>query len=150
MFSIQPRITCPVRSVHWSCQALTPMWLSQLYSSNCSYDKHAILFILKELEGDGWGSVVLRVNRIEGQSRLWVSWVTSNYIWLWGSSPKAWEICCTLSLPLLPGSLWTGVVVPVKVQSMGQIELFNHLLRIIIRGNYTAVWKLFLLDRNTW
>ena len=33
---------------------------------------------------------------------------------------------------LLPGPLWAEVVVPVKVLSMCQIELLNHLLRIII------------------
>ena len=37
-----------------------------------------------------------------------------------------------LTLPLLPGLLWLGFVEPVKVSSMGQIELFNHLLRIIL------------------
>ena len=34
----------------------------------------------------------------------------------------------TPSLPLLPGSLWPGVVIPVWVPSIGQIELFNHFL----------------------
>ena len=29
---------------------------------------------------------------------------------------------------LLPGPLWPGVVVPVRVPYMVQIELFNHLL----------------------
>ena len=43
---------------------------------------------------------------------------------------ELWRIRCTLSL--LPSPLWQRVVVPVKVQSMGQIEFFNHLLRIII------------------
>ena len=33
---------------------------------------------------------------------------------------------CTHWLPLLSGPLWTGI--PVRVPSMGQIELFNHLL----------------------
>ena len=32
-----------------------------------------------------------------------------------------------LSLPLLLGPLYPRVVVPVKVPSMGQVELFNHL-----------------------
>ena len=32
------------------------------------------------------------------------------------------------SLPLLPGPLWTRVVVPVRVASMGQLELFKHFL----------------------
>ena len=31
------------------------------------------------------------------------------------------------ALGLLPGLFWAGVVVPVRVPSMGQIELFNHL-----------------------
>ena len=34
----------------------------------------------------------------------------------------------TLLLPLLPGPLRPGVVLIVKVLSMDQIELFNHLL----------------------
>ena len=34
---------------------------------------------------------------------------------------------------------------------MGQIELFNGLLRIIIISwNHTAVWKLFVFNGNTW
>ena len=37
-----------------------------------------------------------------------------------------------LSLPLLPGSLGPGVGLPVMVLSIGQIELFNHLIMIII------------------
>ena len=32
-----------------------------------------------------------------------------------------------LSLSLLPGLLWPGVVVPVRVSFIGHIELFNHL-----------------------
>ena len=31
----------------------------------------------------------------------------------------------TPSLPLLPGSLWPGMVTPDRVLSMGQIKLFN-------------------------
>ena len=31
----------------------------------------------------------------------------------------------TLSLPLLPGPLWPGVVAPDRVLAMGQIELFD-------------------------
>ena len=33
----------------------------------------------------------------------------------------------TPSLPLLPGLLWSGVVAPDKVLSMGQLELFDNL-----------------------
>ena len=33
----------------------------------------------------------------------------------------------TPSLPLLPGSLWPDIVVPLRLLSMGQIELFDHL-----------------------
>ena len=35
---------------------------------------------------------------------------------------EMWSIS---SLPLLPVSLWLGVVAPDRVQSMGQIELFD-------------------------
>ena len=38
----------------------------------------------------------------------------------------------TLLLPLLSGPPWSGLVVSFRVSSMGQIELPNHLLRIII------------------
>ena len=38
----------------------------------------------------------------------------------------------TPSLPLLPGPIRSGVVAPVRVPSLGQIELFNHLLKSII------------------
>ena len=38
---------------------------------------------------------------------------------------ELWEMPGTPSLPLLPGSLWSGVVALEKVLSMGQIELFS-------------------------
>ena len=38
---------------------------------------------------------------------------------------ELWEMQSTLSLPLLPGSLWPGMVSPDWVLSMGQIELFD-------------------------
>ena len=38
----------------------------------------------------------------------------------------------TPSLPSLSVPLWTGVVVPVNVPFMGQIELLSNLVRIII------------------
>ena len=37
-----------------------------------------------------------------------------------------------LSLPLLPGSFGSGVIVSFRVSFMGQKELFNPLLNIII------------------
>ena len=36
---------------------------------------------------------------------------------------ELWGMWTTPSLSLLPGSLWTGVVAPDSVLSMGQIEL---------------------------
>ena len=45
----------------------------------------------------------------------------------WGYSPEVFGIP---SLPLFPGSLCPGVVVPVWVASMSHIELFNLLLGI--------------------
>ena len=39
---------------------------------------------------------------------------------------KIWGMWSSTSLPLLPGPLRLGVVVPVRIQSMGQIKLFKH------------------------
>ena len=44
---------------------------------------------------------------------------------------KLWRMWSTSSLPLLPDRLWLKVIVPVSVLSIGQIELFNHLLETI-------------------
>ena len=40
---------------------------------------------------------------------------------------ELWGMLSALSLPLLPGSLWPGVVAPDRVLSMGQAEL-NYIL----------------------
>ena len=36
---------------------------------------------------------------------------------------ELWGMRGTILLPLLPGSLWPGVVAPDRVQSLGQIEI---------------------------
>ena len=48
-----------------------------------------------------------------------------------GSSLVVWGTWSTLSLLLFSGSLWSGVVIPVRVPSMDLIELSNHLLKTI-------------------
>ena len=58
-----------------------------------------------------------------------------------------------LSLPLLSGPLWPGVVVRVKVPCMGQIELFNHFLYLkpfncMQTNNYWI--ELLVSHNNTW
>ena len=50
------------------------------------------------------------------------------------------------ALQLLPGPLWSRVEIPVRVPSMGQIELFDHLT---VRKQMTDV-KLLVLHNNTW
>ena len=49
-----------------------------------------------------------------------------------GPVPELWRMWSIPSLTLLTGSLWPGLVAPVRVLSMVQIELFNHLPMIII------------------
>ena len=46
-------------------------------------------------------------------------------------TPELWGMWSTPSLPLLPGPLWPVVVAPVRVLSMGQIELSCILMRIV-------------------
>ena len=58
-------------------------------------------------------------------SSLKKHWTTSD-----GEPPILEFVEC--GVPLFPGSLRPGVVVPVKFLSVGQIDLFNHLLWIII------------------
>ena len=47
-----------------------------------------------------------------------------------GEAPvlELWGMWSIPSLPLLSDSLWPRMILPVRVLSMGQIELFNHLL----------------------
>ena len=67
----------------------------------------------------------------------------------WGSSLGAWGIWSASSLPLFSGPLWPGVVVPVRVLSMGQIELFNLLIGIIII-NYLKLYNCVQARRLLW
>ena len=55
-----------------------------------------------------------------------------NYV-RWWALLKVW---ISPSLLLLSDPLWPGVVVPIRVLSVGQLEQFNHLLRFIIIINY--------------
>ena len=42
-----------------------------------------------------------------------------------------WAMWSILSLQLLPGLLWPGLIVPDKVKSLVYVELFNNLQKII-------------------
>ena len=55
------------------------------------------------------------------------------------SSFGFWGMLNTVSLPLLSGPLWPGVVVPDRVPSMDQTELFNLLLGISYLKPYNCV-----------
>ena len=59
--------------------------------------------------------------------------LTLNCIWWRVSSSGC--LRSASSLPLLPGPLWPGEVVPIKVLSMSPIDMFR---------------KLFILDNSTW
>ena len=58
--------------------------------------------------------------------------MTLNCIWWWGSSLEVYGMWSTPSLSLLSIYLWPRVVVHFRVTSLGQLQLFDHLLRIII------------------
>ena len=54
-----------------------------------------------------------------------------SWVWYWTASDhKAWVlviwgVCSTPSLPLLQGPLWARVVVPLRVLSLNQIDVFK-------------------------
>ena len=47
-----------------------------------------------------------------------------------------WLMWSTPLLPLLSDPLWYGAVVPVRIQSIGQIEIFNPFLKWKISFHY--------------
>ena len=73
-----------------------------------------------------------------------------------GEAPvlEFWWMWSTLSLPLLPGSPWLGVVVTVRVSSMYEVELLNHLKYLkLFNCVQTNNWywiELLVLDNSTW
>ena len=56
-------------------------------------------------------------------------------------------------MPLLPGLLWAGVVLSVRVSSVGQIEICNDFLKLkpfhCVQTNDWYQIESFLLDKNT-
>ena len=75
-------------------------------------------------------------------------------IWWWGSNLGALRNINTPPLPLLQGPLWPKVVVHVRVPSIGQIYLFNHLLYLkpfsCVQTNDQNWIELLVLDHKTW
>ena len=55
-----------------------------------------------------------------------------NCIWWRGFGLGAIRMWRTPSLPFVSGPLWSGVMVPVRVQSISQIELLSNNLQVLI------------------
>ena len=62
------------------------------------------------------------------QKRRGVQDITLNCILWWGSSSGDLRRWSTPPLPLLPNLLWPRVAVSIRLQSMGQIDLFKNYL----------------------
>ena len=69
------------------------------------------------------------IQSIEGL--IYASLQRGFWIWHYDGEDPALEIWVMWSTLSLPGSLWLGVILPVRVSSIGQIELFTNL----------TVWK---------
>ena len=65
----------------------------------------------------------------------------------YGDDPSLniWRMWRTLSLPLLPGSLWPGVVAPDKFLSIGQVEqtVCKQIADFELWLLYTKIWNHF-------
>ena len=67
------------------------------------------------------------------------------HTFLEGINPKVNRIAQPTSLLLLPGPLWTGVTVPVRVPSIGQIDLFkNYLYSLGPCARKTNSWFIYI------
>ena len=86
---------------------------------------------VKEAWSIGWSCHTLTTIRLTVCKQLCPDYDTEQHLMVrfhsWGLG--VWS---TPSLSLRSRTLWPGMALPVKVTSMDQIELFNHLLRIII------------------
>ena len=70
----------------------------------------------------GWGCRINRLFLHRGvRYPQWMSWYDIKL-----SDSEVWGMWSTPWLPLLSGSLWSGVVVPDRVLSMGQIQLCTY------------------------
>ena len=119
----------PIQSIGWSCQALAPIIVPTTFFKILLWQRSAKpYFVLKVLESGGCNSIALR----KKTKTLNALALTLNCIWLWRFSLGVWRMWNKPSLRSLSGALWAGVVVPVRVSSVGQLKLFNHLQRIII------------------
>ena len=78
--------------------------------------------------------------------------MTLNCIWWWDSSPGALENVEYLFIAVLQAPLWPGVVVRIRVPSMGQIELFYRLSRIIMISHFKPYSYMQIIPKvwNTW
>ena len=76
-----------------------------------------------------WNRLVEFISLHEYLSIFCVLVKTLNYIWWWNPSLGIWGMWSPHFIII---TLWSGVAVPVRVPSMSQIELFNHLRRIFI------------------
>ena len=82
--------------------------------------------------GSLWNTLTASLRRGKTPLLTSVPGMTLNYIWWWDSSQEVWWMWCSSSLPSLPRPLWPEVAVHVRVPFMRQVELFNHLLKIIM------------------
>ena len=107
---------------------LQPLWMSQMYSSNCSCSKHLTIFILKVLDCSGWVSIVLRKKDIgfPGYDNIKLHLMVRLQSWSLGNAEYPF-------INITSKSTWTqnGITCEGGL-FMDQIELFNRLLWIII------------------
>ena len=77
--------------------------------------------------------------------------MTLNYIWWWGSSPEFLENVEYHFIAITQKSILTWSQIDVWVKSIGQLELFSHLLKIIIICNLKLFGELelFVFDKNS-
>ena len=89
----------------------------------------------------GWDCWIRRLHLCKGvrPAEMSVLYMTLNCIWLWGDLKNAKYS----SLPLLPCSLWLGLLVNVRLLYIGLLELFNYIIYLKPFSCWLVVWVLW-------
>ena len=119
------QMTYSLNDVFFTCDKMTyfiyPSLWRATFKHNLFFKHHSILWVQSNTAQLAEAMEYVECISVLDMTRM---------IWWSDFSLEFWRMWSTPSLPLLPGLLWPGVLLPVRVPSMNQILIFftwNHL-----------------------